>query len=310
MAENEEKKSRMVPPATHLSASSSEQLGLIEQQHQALRSALKITQAIEQLQSGLQAVLLLGLPSENINNKVMQTFSALSKRTQAMSRQKLELTVAQLDAQIAASLAVILTIAKSEDFAAIDGLVKANSSNQGMDQQVADALLEFRKKAQTAVALRILLQARGVPSKPLRLNVPAEDLERELRVLEHKEQRCRAKVKHEITVLKQDLAGLLNRADISPYTRKAALHIQEDLQRDLEHIQAGKPIAELPSAMEVIELCAESYLPATAEGPLPGESPTPTAATVLPIVHTATAPTKVGWLQRLLRRLFGERHSD
>ena len=250
----------MSQAAPHLSTSVSQQLGLVEQQHQALLSALKITQSIEQLQTGLEAALLLGQPSAQITAKAMQTFAALSEKTRVMTNQQLQCALVQLDKQISEKIHVVLDIAKSDDFANMEKLFNGETDNQLINKKLGAVLQEFRKKAQTAVALRILLQKRGISSSPLRHNVAEADIEQELQVIEQKEQRCRKQVQREISELKRDLTALVNRSDVSEQTRLAAAHIQQDLDRDLEHIQAGKPFSDLPSAVEVIELCAEPHL--------------------------------------------------
>ena len=221
-----------------------QEIRALEEKRETLERAIQIALNIEQLHKSLEATLLMGQPSADIPEEALDTFENLESSTRDMPLAKLKQNLASLEKAVKAKLAGILEIADMDD----DALVASDP------MATHNLLNKFRKLAQTAVALRILLHIRGEATDATELHVPTEQIRAKLTVVEQKERAYRKVIKTEMVSMITESERLLSNPDISDSLREFLTTSNEDLQRNLDHLDSGKTITSMPVAVEMVEM--------------------------------------------------------
>lgn len=229
----------------------SEELKALEHKKSALEKVMKIARAVEQLRYGLESVVLLGKPTGSISNQAMHIFEALSEKIRIQPTKKIQVCVKSLNATIANNLNTVIELAKPENQAELHEQV---ASDNELAAQIDKLIQDYRKGAQTAVALRVVLRERGVPTSPVNWSVDVERIRTQLSQLASQETHYRKKVKSEIILLQHDTAAVANNANLPQPVRDSAAHMHKMLQKNLKHLDAGKDIASMPFFVEVVEM--------------------------------------------------------
>ncbi|MDZ4262984.1 MAG: hypothetical protein U1B30_11730 [Pseudomonadota bacterium] len=223
---------------------SSKDLKRLEEKREALEAAVKIALNIERLHSTLEAALLLGTPTSELPEDALATLEELEESIKSQPIGKLKQSLKTLERVVQSRLAQILKISEmdAEEFAA-----------PGVEE--VEALLnDYRKQAQTSVALRLLLHSRGEATAATELHVPAEQIRARLSVVEQKEHTYREIIKTEIVTMITETDRMLENPGLSPTMRQFLLASNEDMRSNLAHLNAGKKITNMPVAIEIIEM--------------------------------------------------------
>ncbi len=216
----------------------------LEEKRETLERAIKIALNIEQLHKSLEATLQMGQPSADIPEEALTIFESLESSTHGMPLEKLKQNLASLEQAVKSKLAGILEVAEMDD----DALLAS-------DPITTHKLLNnFRKLAQTAVALRVLLHSRGETTDATELHVPAEQIRAKLAVITQKEKAYRKVIKTEIISMISETKRLLTIPDISDSMRNFLTTSSANLQNNLNHLESGKNITTMPVAIEMIEM--------------------------------------------------------
>ncbi len=226
-----------------------EELNLLREQRGMLEQAVKIAEAIEHLHHGLTAVMLLGKATNLISKKAIATFEVLDGQTQMLPSEQLREILKKLEDAVQQKLVTILEISKLADSAFID--VKATV---GEERTPATLLREYQKLAQTAVAVRVLLHARGEGTSPVSFAIPESDIRHKIAEIKVREQGCRTKAKQEIAQLVQDADQLLIREDLPEEMQTMLGALRESCQQNLAHMEAGGHLQAMPVSIEIIEV--------------------------------------------------------
>ena len=229
----------------------SDELVALEKKKSALEKVMKIARAVEQLRYGLEAVVLLGKPTGSISQQAMHIFEALNEKIRIQPTQKIQETIKKLDAVIGNNLNAILELARPENEA---DLHEQCASDHDLAAHIDKLIQDYRKSAQTAVALRVVLRERGETIAPLKWSVNADSIRSQITQLNKRENHYRTKVKSEIVTLQHDALIVANNENLPQTTRDSAAHMHHMLQKDLDHLNAGKDIASMPFFVEVVEL--------------------------------------------------------
>jgi hypothetical protein len=226
----------------------------IEQRRLALQRLVVIAHSLEQLTQGLESTLLMGRPTGSIPQSALTALAQLDEKTSILPDAKLKHTVDLLEASIQTKLARIIKLVLLED----EQLVAPTASGGAVPAtpDLGKMLGEFRKNAQTTVALKVLLKRRGVPTKPLVISVPENEIKHHIQALKSKESVYRGQLQDKIEGMVADTRGILRMEGLSEDMREATRHVLEDLEANLQHLKAGKSMETLPMALEVIEMDA------------------------------------------------------
>lgn len=221
-----------------------QEIRALEEKRETLERAVKIALNIEQLHKSLEATLLMGQPSADIPEEALATFKSLESSTQDMPLAKLKQNLASLEQAVKAKLNGILEIADMDD----DTLIAS-------DPIATHKLLNnYRKLAQTAVALRVLMHIRGEATDATELHVSTEQIRAKLTVVTQKERAYRKVIKTEMASMITESERLLTNSDVINSIRDFITTTNKDLQRNIEHIDSGLSITSMPIAVEIIEV--------------------------------------------------------
>ena len=226
------------------------ELELLREKRKTLEQMVRIAEAVERLHHGLTASLLLGKPTHLIPKKVVESFEAMDEKTQMLPSKQLHRILEQLQSSIQQKLASILQIAALDD----TDLLAVTSEPDAADNTPETLLREYQKLAQTAVALRILLHARGEQTGPTELPVQADNIRQQISDIAKRENRCRSKVKQQVNHLIQDTQQLLKRKDLPNGMQEILQASIDAFQANLAHIEAGGNLQNMPVTMEIIEV--------------------------------------------------------
>ncbi len=222
----------------------SKEIKALEGKRDALEQAVKIALNIEHLHKSLEATLLMGQASADIPKEALATFEKLESSTQGMPLAKLKQTLTSLERAIRSKLDQILKIAEMDN----DALIASDSGD------VHALLNNYRKQAQTAVALRVLLHSRGEATDATELHVPTEQIRAKLTVVAQKERAYRKVIKTEMVTMITETERMLTNPGISDSMREFLIASNDDLQNNLDHLDSGKSITSMPIAIEMIEM--------------------------------------------------------
>jgi len=240
----------------------SKELRALRSKKETLQNVIKIARALSRLHQGLQAVQLLGRASSKVPKHAVRFYDALSEDVKHLPVNILQQDLKAVDRLVRQDFDNILAIADAGDAHFPDNMAPAGVTESGQeDARVHKMLDEFRRRAQTAVCLRVILRERGITTAPLALPVPEEKLQKQIDVLEKKETHYKAKIRADVAAMKNDVEALLKNASFPDAIKQELRQTQLGLQQDLEHIDAGKDLDDLPFQIESVESAEPARAP-------------------------------------------------
>ena len=235
-----------------------DELVSLEHKMDTLEGLMRIAQSMERLQDSLQSVLLLGKSSSRIPKSILKTFESLSEKTLTQPTKSLQATLANLDKIIKLKLNTIMSLTSSESNQDPKSNVfqVATIGEVDAEDRIHKLVNEFKRTAQTAVALRVLLKERGVFTKPIDISKNHKLITTQLDNLKQQQHSYRTKITNGIIELQNDAALIFKNTDLPIESRKIAKQMYDFMAKDLTHIKAGKKIEDMPMAVEIFE-CGE-----------------------------------------------------
>ena len=254
-------------------ASSAKKLALISEQRSVLEKVVKISLAITRLQTGLESMISLGKADSELSEEQVQAFEIISTSIQHQPTDKLKSAVAHLDSYIHNAFFGVLTLVEQgEKWLSADTIdpVEFEKTHHNIHRN----LNIFRRKSQTAVVVRLLLKKRGINTPPFDLPIPEADITEKVSELKDKEKSCRHRIDKEIDVMVIYVDKLLETKGLPEATVKEMQDVKDSLQKNKQHLRAGKSIEELPIVFEIIEMGNEQTNYYLDNEPLDDDSPT------------------------------------
>lgn len=240
-----------------------QQVLLLEKKRAVLQGLIHLSEALEQLRSGLQAMLQLGGGGQaQLSLRDMRAFETIRARVAALSDTELRASINTLDQRVQQSLGQMCQLALQ---------LVDDARTSALDlEQIQPRVNEFNRFARTAIAMRILLERRGQSIAPLQLPLPQQEIEQRLHSVSEKERgMTQALVKH-IQDMRSDLALMLENPACSSSQQQFYQVLDQALAANLSHIEAGLSLAELPMPIDSIEVGEQ---PLRAEPQAPTEAP-------------------------------------
>ncbi len=117
-----------------------------------------------------------------------------------------------------------------------------------------DAIANFHRRTQTAVALRYLLIEKGVAIAPFSLSIPQETILAHIENLKEKEKGCVTQIRSEITSIISDSEQMLAGENLSPEITIEISKVRQAMKVNLEHLDSGGKIKDIPNVFETIVL--------------------------------------------------------
>jgi len=274
----------------------SQQVLLLEKKRAVLQGLVQLTGALEQLRSGLQAMLQLGGGGQaQLSLGDMRAFETIRARVAALSDGELRASINALDQRVQQSLEQMCQLALQ--------LVDDARTSVPDLEQIQPRVNEFNRFARTAIAMRVLLERRGQAIAPLQLPLPQREIEQRLRKVSEKEQGMTQALVSHIQDMRSDLAQMLENPACSASQQQFYQVLDQALAANLSHIEAGLSLSELPMPIDSIEVGEQPQrgeTPAQPElEPEPESESEPEPAG--PVLADAPAPTHepLGFVPRL-----------
>ncbi|OZG74226.1 hypothetical protein BTA51_04195 [Hahella sp. CCB-MM4] len=222
-----------------------QELSLLERKRRALIRVVNISGSLERLRLGYEAMLHLGQSDTPLPISAMQLFDHLGRKIRNLSDAEVKVRLAGLDKK--------LLRAQSEISDAIPQLANPQSSDEVLEnfsQQIRD----FQRIAHTNIALRVLIGRRHIELPPLKLNIPVEKIKANITTVSSKERNCRTRVRDQIQSMRVEIQRIIHGSLCSETQKQILAAMDEALKENIEHIQAGKSINELPTPVEDFQL--------------------------------------------------------
>ena len=210
------------------------ELAIINKKRAALQRLVKLTSMLSRLHQGLQSVLLMGNPTSYIPEKVIQNFKTLTDKLSSQSTDKLQLTLSNTDIKINRDIKHVLEISQQNE----------------MELNFEKSVAEFKKNAQTSIALRIALKSRNAPIKPFSLPIPEKFINHQILELDEKETVCKNKIQSGMETINNDIGKLIKRADFPDDMKKKLDDIRAHLRSNIDYFSSGGAIENMPILTE------------------------------------------------------------
>jgi hypothetical protein len=225
----------------------------VEQTRQLLERIVDITRAIENMQASLNAVLVLGVASGELPEDGLNLYSMLSDNLHNLPLKQIECYYDNLEILIKKQLSRILTYA-GVDFSTDEEIEFITRSSTPEEVDALELLDAFKRTAQMAVSLRVLLRKRGVATVGSTMPVSSHVIQQHLAHLQAHEQVQRSRICSKIGALQQEL-DLIIENPASPAAMKSMLKgVASHLQRDLEQLVRGVTVDRLSFTAEIEEI--------------------------------------------------------
>lgn len=225
------------------------QLSVLTKKRLALESLIQITVSIQTQQESLQELSVIARPSQDFPPKLVTHIKLLSKK---MSELPVSEIIQRLDA---IEMVMTKSLGKLLSFVEVD-------ANQLRDEVLeeptidgfVDAIANFKRRTQTAVALRFLLKDRGVAIAPFSLEIPQESIFNHIETLKIKEKRCVKQIRKEIVDIMKDSENMIKDERFSESMKTEIMKVSQAMQVNLEHLDGGGKVSEIPNVFETIVL--------------------------------------------------------
>lgn len=227
----------------------------IDEKRKVLEQIVEITQAIEQMQDSLNAVLILGEPSSDLPPEAAKLFQDLSGRMQNLPTNQIKDYLQKLERVINSQLEEVLRYS-GFDFDSDEAIEILTLSGDSADSETSpiEMLRDFKRTSQTAVSLRVLLKKRGVSTAGAVISVPKQVIEKQFKALEEKEQQQRKKVKEKVVEMKEDINAMIENPDYPDAMKEVLNGVLDNLDSDIKLIESGGKMDKLSFMMDTEEI--------------------------------------------------------
>ena len=279
-----------------------QQVALLEKKRAVLSGLTQLIISLEQLRAGLEAVLLLGGNAMALSTQELRSIEVVRQRVISLSDEALHKAVNQLDRQVSGELEQLIAISVQ----LADDLRIEVAQLSALNQQANT----FNRNARTLIAMRVLLGKRGEPLQPLQFPLPKSAIEQRLQQVDAHEQSVRQQAVEHIEGMRADISLMLSNPACSEAQQATFSELNQALTDNLQHIQAGLSLTELPMPIDDIEVGGSTtskptQAPAAEQIAVPAEPELSDATAAEPSVAS-----KPGVLRRLGRWLNSPLNED
>jgi len=227
----------------------------IDEKRKVLEQIVEITRAIEYMQDSLNAVLILGEPSSDLPPEAANLYKSLNESLLIQSTNKIKVYLDNLERLINKQLEQILHYS-GFDFDSDEAIEILTLSGDSVNTENSpiDMLNDFKRTAQTAVSLRVLLKKRGICTDGAFIAVPKEVIKKQYSLLEEQEKQQRRKVKEKVIDMKQNIKSMIDNPGYPDSMKTMLSSVLDNLENDLKQIDSGISLDQLSFVADAYEL--------------------------------------------------------
>ena len=234
------------------------ELEKIQSKKAALHRLVKLTASLNHLSQGLQSVLVLGKSVISIPSKVVENFRLISNKLKPIPTQKLHDSLSTAEDQLRVDVKHVLELREKTEQELDNYEGKEEMPARDMGDNFAEYVDDFKKKAQTSIALRITLTARKAIHSVFQLPIPKAYIKQQIHNLEKKESIYKKRIKKELVGLFNDVSVLIDDPALAEEFKLQLHETRGQLITNINHINAGKNIEDMPMAFESFEVVSSN----------------------------------------------------
>lgn len=243
-----------------------QRVNLLRRKRHALALLVAFSKNIAQQGNALNDILVLGLPSQKIPEKIRTELIRAVDALKKFNDKELQKRLSKIDKLVNSGVKWVVTLAQSVDqfeddrhkvISTVDHIEKMNT--------------EFRKRAELALATRIVLHDRGLTTERLQLKYDQEMIAERLLQIRHEEHECRKIIATHINNIVHECDDLLLSNNMPNHLQKELLEVKRVMLENLEHLKIGRSLDTLPFNFEVIVMDSPEFM--ISETPIPDEPP-------------------------------------
>jgi len=227
----------------------SEQFQLISEKREALEKLIRIAHGVENQQKALSELALAAKPSQEFPDQVVKYFGAIEERMKSLAVPDILKKLQSVEKVTNETIEDILMLTRLD----INSLRDDQIEKISLDS-FTDSIDNFKRRSQTALALRFVLKKRGVAVAPLKLPLSQEHIALQVKQLKQKENQCAQQVKHEVIAIIEDTSLLMRQGNLPEEMNSSLQMIRKAMQQNLAHLQNGGLVSEIPNAFESVTL--------------------------------------------------------
>ena len=225
---------------------------MFSQKRQALVNVIRFSRNLAKISGSLESLIALATGGRGHNKEYLDR---LKSKVQSLTNDQIKANLKQVDNKLQQDVDTIVEIARAdlED-------IEDQFSHLLVDKKKSifdcldDYLINFKRRAKLAIALRVILEQKYVETNPLLLKFSPDELEEELSQLKSKENQYTETVKVQIEELIGDTEVILKYDGFPEAIKEHAKKVKEQLLENQAHLAAGKSLDSLPTPIEVIDM--------------------------------------------------------
>ncbi|MCG7893350.1 MAG: hypothetical protein JAZ19_00580 [Candidatus Thiodiazotropha taylori] len=238
-----------------LNQSMQNDIAKLEGKRKILQQIVEITNALESMQESLNAVLVLGVASKDLPEDALNLYSSLSGSLRNLPIKQVQLYYSNLETLIKSQLEKIMQYS-GLDYSKDENIefISLSSDDEEASENPLDMLDEFKRTAQTAVSMRVLLRKRGVATPGATIPVSPEVIKRQLVDLDNQEKQQRKEAGEKIQEMQADVQGMLDNPDYPDGMKEILKGVVSNLEQDKKLLNAGASLCKLSFVAEAEEI--------------------------------------------------------
>ncbi len=232
-----------------------EDINLLAMQRKLLEELISYAQQLARASKGLEAVSQILKPSQIPSIKEKSFIRELTAHLKELNDDELRKSLELLDQHVTNELQLILELAGMRKEQFVRNLKnKSDEDIKLLYDKLQLELKEFRRKAQTDVAVRLELYDRGVQISAANLGIDQEQIFKQLEVVKMQEVKNKQAVKSEMKTYISEIDTILNNAKYPDAIKQKFLDAKVDVARALDDLNNGKDIEEIPCYVEPVDM--------------------------------------------------------
>ena len=230
-----------------------EALQSITDKRRALESLINIACGVENQQAALNELALAARPSQDFPAKLANYFKAMETRTKDEDSTSLLQKLDKIEETIAQSVEQILILANVD----VNELRDQEVENLDIDT-FQSFIEEFKRRTNTSLGLRYLLNRRGVAIAPIKIPIQQQTLNQKITSLKKKEKACVKQIRSEIQSIIKDTQTILATSNLPEEMEKELRNVNKAMQVNIAHLDSGGNVTDIPNVFECVVLESKS----------------------------------------------------
>ncbi len=222
------------------------------QRRNLVEALAQLTCNLNGANAGLSAVQNIIRPSQHFSESLRQSLHVEVSVYFPQETSALQQKLTQLNEAVEKNYSLLMRVVKIDDAAFLKHFQACENDREAF-QKLQAKLIQFKKQAHHSLAIRIVLQDRGVQIERSKLTLDQDFLAEKLSELRGREKVARQKFHKTVLEMLRDNEQLLQIAGNNPAVKLILTQNSESLRATLGLLQSGNNIESLPTLIEEIQ---------------------------------------------------------